>query len=311
MAKNDKPAAVDLRSISKHFGSTRAVHDVSFSIPDGSVFGLIGPNGAGKTTTFSMMAGYLAPTSGDLFILDHRPDAVHALKGKVGVLPQDALLPPGETVGDFMMYLARLQGIEASAAEKACRDMLAEVDGASWWATKCKALSHGMAKRVGIAQAFLGEPRVVLLDEPTAGLDPRVAYQIRQIIKARRGRCTLVVSSHNLQELEEICDRAAILDRGQLVLAGTMAELTASAEEVRFELSRGPTPEEEVRAIEGVKTASFDKTSRQLTVTFDRSTADAEEMIRRVLVVLLEKQARISGISKGRGLEQRVMELTD
>jgi len=284
MAKNDsKPAAVDLRSISKHFCATRAVHDVSFSIPEGGDFVILGP----------------------------RPDAVHALKGQVGVLPQDALLPPGETVGDFMMYLARLQGIEAGAAEKACRDMLAEVDGASWWATKCKALSHGMAKRVGIAQAFLGEPRVVLLDEPTAGLDPRVAYQIRQIIKARRGRCTLVVSSHNLQELEEICDRAAILDRGQLVLAGTMAELTASAEEVRFELSRGPTPEEEVRAIEGVKTASFDKASRQLTVTFDRSTADAEEMIRRVLVVLLEKQARISGISKGRGLEQRVMELTD
>jgi ABC-type multidrug transport system ATPase subunit len=168
-----------------------------------------------------------------------------------------------------------------------------------------------MAKRVGIAQAFLGDPRVVLLDEPTAGLDPRVAYQIRQIIKARRGRCTLVVSSHNLQELEEICDHAAILDHGQLVLAGTMAELTSSADEVHFTLGKGPVPEAEVRAIPGVKAAAFDKKSRELAVTFDRSAADAEEMIRRVLVVLLAQEARISGVSKGRGLEQRVMELTE
>jgi ABC-2 type transport system ATP-binding protein len=305
-----RPPAVELRSVSKHFGSTRAVQDVSFRIPEGSVFGLIGPNGAGKTTTFSMMAGYLTPTGGDVFVLDHRPEATDVLKGKLGVLPQDALLPPGEEVGEFLLYLARLQGIAAGEAEKAARTVLAEVEGADWWKTKCKALSHGMAKRVGIAQAFLGDPRVVLLDEPTAGLDPRVAYQIRQLIKARKGRCTLVVSSHNLQELEEVCDHAAILDRGQLVVAGTMTELTASAEEVRFELARGPTPEDEVRALPDVKTVVFDKQTRELIVTFDRAQLDAEEMIHRVLVVLLEKQARISGISKGRGLEQRVMELT-
>jgi ABC-type multidrug transport system ATPase subunit len=307
---SDRPPAVELRSVSKHFGATRAVSDVSLRIPEGSVFGLIGPNGAGKTTTFSMMAGYLTPTSGDVFVLDHRPEAVDVLKGKLGVLPQDALLPAGEKVGEFLLYLARLQGIAADQAEKAARAVLAEVEGESWWTTRCKALSHGMAKRVGIAQAFLGDPRVVLLDEPTAGLDPRVAYQIRQLIKGRKGRCTLVVSSHNLQELEEVCDHAAILDRGQLVVAGTMTELTASAEEVRFELARGPVPEDEVRAVEAVKTVAFDKQTRELTVTFDRAQADAEEMIRRVLVVLLKSEARISGVSKGRGLEQRVMELT-
>jgi ABC-type multidrug transport system ATPase subunit len=308
--RESRPPAVELRSVSKHFGSTRAVNDVSFRIPEGSIFGLIGPNGAGKTTTFSMMAGYLTPTSGDLFVLDHRPEAAAVLKGKLGVLPQDALLPPGEEVGEFLVYLARLQGIDPAQAEKSAREVLAEVDGATWWNTRCKALSHGMAKRVGIAQAFLGDPRVVLLDEPTAGLDPRVAYQIRQLIKARKGRCTVVVSSHNLRELEEVCDHAAILDRGQLVVAGTMAELTASAEEVRFELARGPVPEEEIRTIAGVKTVAFEPARRELIVTFERGDADAEEMIRRVLLVLLDKQARISGVSKGRGLEQRVMELT-
>jgi ABC-2 type transport system ATP-binding protein len=305
------PPALDLKGVVKRFGQVTAVNDVTFEVPDGSVFGLIGPNGAGKTTTFSMLAGYLAPTSGEIFVLDRSPDAVDELKGKIGVLPQDALLPAAERVGDFLVYLGRLQGMRAPDAKKAAEGVLAEVEGLEWWSTKCGALSHGMAKRVGLAQALLGDPRVVLLDEPTAGLDPRVAWGVRNLIKTRRGRCTLVISSHNLQELEEICDHAAILDRGQLVTVGTMNEITASSSEVRFELARGPVPEEAVRAVEGVKTVSWDKGKRELNVTFDRAVCDAEEMIRRGSYVLYQNNARISGISKGRGLEQRVMELTE
>jgi ABC-type multidrug transport system ATPase subunit len=310
-SKAGRPAAIDLKGLSKSFGSVKAVDDVTFEVPEGSVFGLIGPNGAGKTTTFSMLAGYLAPTHGEVYVLDHWPDAVDFLKGKLGILPQDALLPANEKVGEFMMFLARLQGIDAGRARKAVGSVLEEVEGTQWWNIKCGALSHGMAKRIGLAQALLGDPEVVLLDEPTAGLDPRVAYGVRQIVKSRKGRCTLVISSHNLQELEEICDHAAIMDHGHLVLSGTMNELTASSEEIRVELGRGPIPEDLVRAIEGVKTVAFDRSSRELCVNFDRRVADAEEMIRRVLWVLLQNNARISGVSKGRGLEQRVMELTE
>ena len=309
--KRDKPPAIDLKNVIKRFGAVNAVNDVTFDIPDGSVFGLIGPNGAGKTTTFSMLAGYLRPTSGDIYVLDRSPDAVDALKGQVGVLPQDALLPANEPVGEFMVYLAQLQGMSSAEAKRSAEAVLTEVEGLEWWKTRCGALSHGMAKRVGLAQALLGNPRVVLLDEPTAGLDPRIAYGVRQIVKSRKGRCTLVISSHNLQELEEICDYAAILDHGQLVAQGTMAELTATASEIRIELARGPIPIDEVRVVEGVKAVSFDKASREFSITFDRNVADAEEMIRRATYVLYQGQARISGISKGRGLEQRVMELTD
>ena len=307
----DAPPAVELRGVSKHFGEKRAVHEVTFSVPSGSVFGLIGPNGAGKTTTFSMMAGYLEPSAGDLFVLDHRPTALDALRGKLGVLPQDALLPPNERVGEFLLYLARLQGMDKLEGERAVRDVLAEVEGSDWWDTKCTSLSHGMQKRVGIAQALLGSPKVVLLDEPTAGLDPRVAYGVRQIIKARKGRCTMIVSSHNLNELEEVCDHAAVLDHGQLVAVGSISELTASSEEVRFLIAKGPLPEAEVRALAGVTTIGWDKSSRELSVRYDRKIADAEEMIRRILGVLFQHGARVSGVSKGRGLEQRIMELTD
>jgi ABC-2 type transport system ATP-binding protein len=309
--KREKPPAIDLKGVVKRFGSFAAVNDVTFDIPEGSVFGLIGPNGAGKTTTFSMLAGYLTPTSGEIFVLDRSPDAVDALKGQVGVLPQDALLPANEPVGEFLVYLARLQGMSADEATRSAQAVLTEVEGLEWWKTRCGALSHGMAKRVGLAQALLGNPRVVLLDEPTAGLDPRIAYGVRQIVKSRKGRCTLVISSHNLQELEEICDYAAILDHGQLVAHGTMGELTATASEIRIELARGPVPIDEVRAVEGVRAVGFDKASRELNITFDRNVADAEEMIRRATYVLYQGQARISAISKGRGLEQRVMELTD
>jgi ABC-type multidrug transport system ATPase subunit len=311
LSKSSGPPAIDLKGVTRRFGSVVAVNDVTFEVPEGSVFGLIGPNGAGKTTTFSMLAGYLAPTKGEIFVLDHSPDATFALKGKVGVLPQDALLPSGERVGEFLVYLGRLQGMSAPQAQQAAEQVLAEVGGRSFWRTRCNALSHGMAKRVALAQALLGDPRVVLLDEPTAGLDPRVAYEVRQLVKSRKGRCTLVISSHNLQELEEICDHAAILDRGQLITVGSMAELTASSSEIRFELARGPVPEDALRAVEGVKTVAWNSRERELVVSFDRRVCDAEEMIRRGTFVLYQHNARISGVNKGRGLEQRVMELTE
>lgn len=310
--------AIELQRVVKRFGEKRAVDDVSFSIPDGAVFGLIGPNGAGKTTTFSMLAGYLEPTEGSATVLGASPTDVDALKGKLGVLPQDALLPGNEPVGSFLRYLARLQGHSSSEADIEVRKALETVGGLEWWPLECKKLSHGMAKRVGIAQALLGAPRVVLLDEPTAGLDPKVAWGVRQVIKSLTGRCTVVVSSHNLQELEEVCDRAAILDHGKLVAHGTMAELTANNREFTVELAplgasqpmRGAAPiTEAIRAIAGVTSVSLDASTGRLVVTHEAS-QDPDELVSRTLRLLLEQGARIRALSRGRSLEQRVMELT-
>jgi ABC-type multidrug transport system ATPase subunit len=299
-----------LSHVTKAFGPTIAVNDVSLTIERGSVYGLIGPNGAGKTTTFSMLAGYLFPTSGEIQVLGYAPTNTDALRARLGVLPQDALLPPNDRVGELLVHAARLQDVPRAKAEGLAREALAEVDGKDWWNTKCGALSHGMAKRVALAQALLGEPEVVLLDEPTAGLDPRVAYEVRQIVRARKGRCTLVVSSHNLQELEQICDAAAILDRGKVVAQGTMAELTATSEEIRVTLAPGPVPLAAVRELKLASRVTFDDDRRELIVAFERNAADAETVIGATLSVLLANGARISGVAKGRGLEQRVMEMT-
>jgi len=314
----EREAAVRLRRLTKRFGVKTAVDAVTLTVDMGRVFGLIGPNGAGKTTTFSMMAGYLHPTEGSLEVLGFPPAAVDELRARIGVLPQDALLPASDTAGEFLVHMARLQDLPRGKAEEAARTALAEVEGKDWWGQRCGSLSHGMAKRVALAQAFLGEPDLVLLDEPTAGLDPRVAWEMRQLIKAKKGRCTIVISSHNLQELEEICDAAAILDRGRVVAAGTMAELTAANEEVRVKLARGTrrgtqpgqVAVNKLRELPMVKTCELDEEREEILVTFERSRADAETVIGHVLWILLNDQVRISGVTKGRGLEQRVMDLT-
>jgi ABC-type multidrug transport system ATPase subunit len=304
-------AAIRLTKVTKKFGPKVAVDGVSLKVKAGSVYGLIGPNGAGKTTTFSMLAGFLQPTDGTVEVLGFAPSQVDELRSRIGVLPQDALLPASEKVGDFLTFCARLQNVPRDLVEKNVRDVLAEVDGKDWYNLRCGALSHGMAKRVQLAQALLGDPDVVLLDEPTAGLDPRVAYEVRQLIKGRRGRCTLVVSSHNLHELEEICDAAAILDRGRVVASGSIQELTAASQEVHISLAPGPVPVAQVRELPYAKRVEFDEETRTLSVYFERGSVDAETVIRDSLWILLNNQALISGVTKGRGLEQRVMELTD
>lgn len=309
--KKDVEIAIRVTKLVKRFGPKTAVDGISFNVKAGSVYGLIGPNGAGKTTTFSMLAGFLKPTDGSVEVLGYSPTNVDELRSRLGVLPQDALLPQWDKVGEFLCHMGRLQDIPTDRLEQEVRAVLEEVDGKDWWNLRCGQLSHGMAKRVQLAQAILGDPDIVLLDEPTGGLDPRVAYEVRQIVKSRRGRCTLIVSSHNLQELEEICDEACILDRGRVVASGSIAELTAASEEIHIKLASGPTPIAVVRELPMVKRVEFDEDRRELMVYFERGSVDAETVIGHVLWALLQNQARISSVTKGKGLEQRVMELTE
>jgi ABC-type multidrug transport system ATPase subunit len=303
--------AIELVGVTRRFGATVAVNAVRLTVERGAVYGLIGPNGAGKTTTFSMICGYLKPTEGSLRVLGHAPGDLAALKGRLGALPQDALLPANDLVGAALVFYGRLLGMSKSEAIRAAQDGLERVGLAQWWRVRCGALSHGMAKRVGLAQAFLGAPELVLLDEPTAGLDPKSAFHLREFIKQQRKQGnTIVISSHNLTELEELCDAAAILDRGKVVAAGSMDELTKSVGEVRVLLATDTAPLEDLRALPCVAAADFDATRRQVSITYTPSKFAAEDVIGEVLRLLLAKNARIAGVAKGRKLEERVMELT-
>lgn len=298
--------AIELSNVSKRFGPKVAVNAVNLQVRQGDVFGLIGPNGAGKTTTFSMMCGYLYPSEGSLRIMGVSPTTPGALKGRVGALPQDAVLPPGWEVGALLTYWARLSALPQPETE--AREALEKVGLMEAWKVQTQALSHGMAKRAAMAQALMGRPPLVLLDEPTAGLDPRIAAQVRQIIKDMKGAQTVVVSSHNLQELEELCDAAAILDKGSLAQAGTMSELTGQGAEFRVQIARGDIIIPEITSLPGVTDARMEGTE-VLRVRFDGQSHKAEEVISRTVGHLLQHDVLILGVSRGRRLEDRVLQL--
>jgi ABC-2 type transport system ATP-binding protein len=301
--------AIELREVVKRFGRVIAVDSVTLAVHRGECFGLIGPNGAGKTTTFSMLCGFLHPTGGRLRVLGADPSRPGALKRILGVLPQDAALPPWARVGELLTYWARLSALDDP--QRQARAALDQVDLAPVWHTRAGALSHGMAKRIAMAQALMGDPEVVLLDEPTAGLDPKIAAQIREVIRRMKGRRTVVVSSHNLHELEELCDSAAILDRGRLVQAGTMAELTRRTGEFRVQIARGDVPTFEVERISGVTSARYDPSARALVVQFEGERHPAEEIVSATLGTLLQHGVLVLGVSLGRRLEERVLQLTE
>ena len=294
----------------KRFGHKVAVQNVAFTVGTGQCFGLIGPNGAGKTTTFSVICGYLAPSSGTVRVMGRDPAKPGALKNVVGVLPQDAVLPPGWTVGELLTYWAKLQGLPQP--KEAAQSALARVELSETWKVRAGTLSHGMARRIAIAQAIMGEPPVVLLDEPTAGLDPRIAAHIRELVRSMKGRQTVVISSHNLQELEELCDAVAVLDRGQLRYAGATAELTARSGEFQIVVPHGEMelPLAALRSLPELAHARFDPASRTLWVQYDGKAHRPEDVISQALSVLLSHGAKVTEVRVGRRLEERVLQLT-
>lgn len=206
---------ISCQNVSKSYGSKQALNQVSFDIVPGQAVALVGPNGAGKTTLFSLLCGYIAPTEGELNILGHRPGSTPLL-GKVSALPQDARLDPNLTVQAQLILFSQLQGFNKQGAKAECQRVLDLVGLSEAANQKPLSLSHGMSKRISIAQALIGSPKLVLLDEPTAGLDPANAKAIRELVRSHSDETTFVISSHNLDELEKLCDKVLYLDRGML-----------------------------------------------------------------------------------------------
>ncbi len=202
-------------NLSKQYGNKLALDTVSLTLTQGAPIALVGPNGAGKTTLFSLLCGYIQPTSGSISILGHKPGS-KALQGLLSALPQDAALDPNFSIVSQLQFFAQLQGMTAAAAKQEALRVLPLVDLSDSAEAKPKSLSHGMSKRVSIAQALMGSPKIVLLDEPTAGLDPANAKKIRQIVKELSDHTTFVISSHNLDELEKLCDQVVYLEHGKL-----------------------------------------------------------------------------------------------
>ena len=209
------------QALTKRYGSTLALDSLNIELQQGEPIALIGPNGAGKTTLLSLLCGFIKASSGHVEILGHKAGSAQ-LSGKLAALPQDAVLDPRLSVGRQLRFFARLQGISGKAARVEVARVLETVDLQDSVKTRPTELSHGMRKRVAIAQALIGSPELVLLDEPTAGIDPPNAKMIRDLVREQSSNTTFIVSSHNLDELERLCSHVVYLEQGRLKSVGAI-----------------------------------------------------------------------------------------
>jgi ABC-type multidrug transport system ATPase subunit len=223
---------LEIANLTRRFGRTVAVAGVDLQAGPG-VFGLLGPNGAGKTSLLRMMATAIRPTSGTLRLLGHDPGSYgprREIRRRLGYLPQSLGYYPGFTVTEFVEYFALLKEVPAARIPAAVATAIERVQLGGRAKTKLRALSGGMLRRAGVAQAIVNEPGLLLLDEPTAGLDPEQRVAFRALLRDIGQRATVVVSTHLVEDIGAACTLVALMDRGKIVFHGTPGGLTARGE---------------------------------------------------------------------------------
>jgi ABC-2 type transport system ATP-binding protein len=217
---------IQIRGLTKRFGPFTAVDGVSFSVNRGEVLGFLGPNGAGKSTTMKMVTGFLMPTAGSAEVAGH--DVARdplAVKQAVGYLPEGAPAYPDMTPEAFLNFCARVRGLRGAAKRKRIEEVVEKVHLEGVMRQSIETLSKGFKRRVGLAQAILHDPEVLIMDEPTDGLDPNQKHEVRQLIKEMAPRKAIVLSTHILEEVESVCTRAVIINRGRIVFDGPAGDL--------------------------------------------------------------------------------------
>ena len=223
-------ALVETRDLVKQFGALTAVDHISFKVGRGEVVGFLGPNGAGKSTTMKIISGFLEPTSGQAFIAGHDSHADPiAARRRLGYLPEGAPAYSDMSVGAFLEFVAGMHGMTRQKANSRLAELVERVDLEGVWNQRIESLSKGFKRRVGIAQALVHDPDVLVLDEPTDGLDPNQKHEMRELIRSIAANKAIVISTHILEEVEAVCTRAIIIARGKMLADSTPEQLMAQA----------------------------------------------------------------------------------
>jgi ABC-2 type transport system ATP-binding protein len=261
---------IEVARLCKRFGTHTAVDDLSFRVEPGEVLGFLGPNGAGKSTTMKMIAGFLAPSSGSIRVYGHRiGEDTRAAQRRMGYLPEGAPLYDDMTAGQFLRFVAEVRELRGAERD---RRLATVVDGLELGAVlpqRIETLSKGFKRRVGLAQALVHDPDVLILDEPTDGLDPNQKHQVRDLIQGLATDKIVIVSTHILEEVEAVCNRAMIIAGGRQLFDGTPGELLARAPQhgaVRLHLAEPVVCRERLLALPGVREVDIGDDGRQLTV---------------------------------------------
>lgn len=302
---------LEIKGLEKRYGKRLALNGLNLSVSRGSVFGLVGSNGAGKTTTLAIVAGLVRENAGTVNVFGggcHRPEVSAA---RLSMMPQDADLPADSCVGNLLSFYAELQGMSRVRACEAAIEVLAKVNLSDRINSSVRSLSHGMRRRVVIAQAFLGEPELILLDEPLSGLDPREVANIRETIVRLRGRRTVVISSHNLHEIERMCDHVAFIEDGRTIRQDTLRTITDHHCLMKYKVTHLPDDLECIRTIAtGVDLQVADEDGGSVLICrYDDEYYQATEINELVIRSLLDRGAGILSIQQGEGLENAYVRL--
>lgn len=295
--------ALRLVGVHKRYGRTVALAGLDLDVPRGALLGLIGPNGAGKTTTFGVVSGTVRPDAGTVDVLGEGPfdPSLHA--GRVTVLPQDCELNPHSSARQLLTFYARLSGMSAKHAARDADRVLELVRLRDRADARVGQLSHGMRRRLAVAQALLGDPELVLLDEPTGGLDPHLVVDMREVLRAERGKRTLVVSSHILADLEAICDRVAFVEGGRCVESGAVEELTRRDGGVRIRVAG----EVDVETVRGLLEDRALRVEGDTLVVTPRHGEDLSALNAAILPRLIEARVPVLEVRIGASLEAAYM----
>jgi ABC-2 type transport system ATP-binding protein len=305
-------AAVSTRALTKRFGSVLALDSLDLDVPRGSIFGLLGPNGAGKTTTIRILTGLARPSAGSatvagVDVTNDRPEA----RRRLGYLDQDPRFYGWMKGRELLELAGRLAGIDGAGLRDRVRATLARTGLADAGERRIGAYSGGMRQRLGIAQAVIHEPELLILDEPVSSLDPEGRRDLLELIEGLRGTATVIVSTHVLADVERICDRVAILDRGRLVTEGPLADLLKAHARPIFELVPAPG---QAAAVDGLTTrlraASWASAVDVLAGTLRVSVSDAAAGAREILPLVVSCGVVLTSFDQARPtLEDVFLEL--
>ena len=307
---------IEVSHLSKKYGTHPAIEDLSFTVGDGQIFGLLGPNGAGKSTIMNILTGYLAPTSGEVKVAGFSlPEQTQQAKACVGYLPEQPPLYPEMTVQEYLDFAAELKGIKKKADRKEQVRKAARRTGLEEVLPRLiRSLSKGYRQRVGIAQALLGSPKLIILDEPTVGLDPAQVIEIRKLIRELGKAHTVILSSHILSEVQAVCSQVLILSKGRLVAEGTpeqLGETLASGSCLRATaLGDSQTILAAVRAVPGICKVELEQEADG-EVTFTAESADAVDRRAEVSKALSQAGCTVLALAaESKSLEEIFLALT-
>lgn len=294
-----------IQHLSFSYGSVRALKDVSFEFDTASRIALVGANGAGKSTLMALVSGALQINHGTIRFNGRNQGEFPHIRTLVSHLPQDAYFPSGVSIRKSLTHFSRLRGKSPKEARIQAERLIEEVGLSDAKDRNDRELSHGMRKRAALAQALIPEAQLLILDEPTAGLDPVHAHQIRDIIRNLEKATTVLISSHNLGELEDLCDQVVILDQGSLKFSGSMREATQARFHLRLRVSHMTADVLAVLTRQGLE---FESDGNELTIRQTSPDHGSEANVRAALIAILQAGINIESLNHGTSLEASLIE---